>query len=535
MAPPTSFPAPQLLPLSDPPHPIDPPHIATRRPRIAFTLPSSPSPSASPPRHHGEQQQQWIATSHFYPAAWPRSHPRSARSTSYQPPAHFVSTYIPLPSDPQAAKAEERRRREADFAAWKHQVSGVQSLELLNAELSEQADPKNHAKRLAHARQSNEEQLWVCIQRIAPSEPVVTAKGREAAVERYTLIVSHANGLHKEVWEPALASLVESLESPSHGGQAGGARVHIDEIWSFDCAHSGEAASINRDKLGDVLSWFDHPRDMLQFLDHYLPDTAAAHPSGSATQRWHPTLLKRTDGKANARKRKLILLGHSFGGVALSTLVPFRPDSFEGLIMVDPAFIDPEMRAKEENYNAELVPLARGAVARKDTFPTWQSVHDYCLSKPFFQAWDAKVLDLHLRFGTRPVSVAVDRAVTSDDLEAEDRKRQPTTWANSKWLEAQAFGTTFMGLHALTALEEDRSRAWIGLISMKGGFDNKSLQGLVNGLGKGLSLVLEGNHLVVQEEPVKLGQAAADLILTLSNDTQRKQAKLLTAVEKPRL
>ncbi len=96
-----------LLPSLEPPNAPVRPKIPTLSPRIVFTAPSQ-DPSSN-------QKQQWISTTHVYPAAWPRSHVRSAKSDVYDASIPSTSSLGPLPSDPQAAKAEQRRRREADF------------------------------------------------------------------------------------------------------------------------------------------------------------------------------------------------------------------------------------------------------------------------------------------------------------------------------------------------------------------------------------------------------------------------------------
>ncbi|EPQ28327.1 uncharacterized protein PFL1_04154 [Pseudozyma flocculosa PF-1] len=535
----TDFATPQLLPLSEPSRPTQPPRIPERRSRIAFTTVAAQPQSTAPPptrsnRSTTAEQQQWIATSHFFPAAWPRSHARSARSDTHQPLPARSRPFAALPIDPQQAKAEEKRQRESDFAVWKQHIGSKERSGATIQELREQGAARNHASRLEQARRDNEEQLWACVQRIVPSEPSHDAS---AGQEGYTLIVSHANGLHKELWEPALSHIVQTLSLPAADGAEGdgrqrrtGSPVRIDEIWSFDCTHSGEAASVNRDRLGDVVSWFDHPRDVMQFLDHFLPPPPSSSSSMSGVQRWHPTMLPRTDGRAHAQKRKFILLGHSFGGTTMATLAECRPDSFAGLVLVDPAMPDDEARASKVTFDPEAVPLARGAVARRDAFGSASEVRGYCESKPYFGAWDAKVLNLHLRFGIRPMSVALERAVTVDDLEDDERKRQAVTWSNPKWLEADAFAQTWMSLYTLTSLEAGRrTRAWTCHLSMRGG--KTSLVKQIPGVP---CVPLDGNHLVVQEEPRKIGEAVARVILEKATGAG-DEAKLLSTVAKPRL
>lgn len=82
-----------------------------------------------------------------------------------------------------------------------------------------------------------------------------------------------------------------------------GSKVPIAEIWSMDTVDSGQAGTLNEGSLGSAVSWFDQSRDMLQFLDYYLPH------SSSGT----PRILLARNNRGKARKeRKVVGVGHSF-------------------------------------------------------------------------------------------------------------------------------------------------------------------------------------------------------------------------------
>lgn len=522
-----------LLPSLQPPVSPQRPNIPTLPPRVIFTAPSQ-DPSSS------HKTQQWISTTHVYPAAWPRSHVRSAKSDIYD--AKIPSTYSlgPLPSDPQAAKAEQRRRREADFAHWLEVCGGKDPEDQRNImrSLRNSCLKSGHTARITEARKANEVQLWNVVNRIVPAsldQEVTASAANQDTREGITLILAHANGFHKEIFEPAVAAFIKKLQTEAVRG-----KYRIDEIWLFDCTHSGQAASINRNVLGDIVSWADHPRDMIKFLENYLPETPS-HPS--APPAWLPTFLPSHKALLPNSKRRLVGLGHSFGGASLTFVVHARPGMLEGLILVDPAIpqCDNEERFQFHNLPNEVwpaldqVPLSRGAIARKDTFDSLPDARAYFESKPFFQAWDKRALDLHLRFGLRPSVVPLTRALAADDLPDNDLKRTPLELSNTKWHEAAAFCTTWMGWWGRKGMLATNHGAWIGMVNMQNGFDNVSLATEIERLDRGISFTIKGNHLVAQENPEALADALVDVLEAQSSPQKLKEEKLRRQVGKTKL
>lgn len=395
-----------------------------------------------------------------------------------------------------------------------------------------------HMQRITEAKTANEVQLWMTVNRIVPTtlehDPERGVQPEDPR-QGITLVLSHANGFHKEVFEPALDALLHKLQTEELRG-----KYRIDEIWNFDCTHSGQAGSINRHILGDTISWADHPRDVLKFLEHYLPETPS-HPSSPPS--WLPTFLPSHKPSSANAKRRLVGLGHSFGGASLTFLLNARPRMFEGLILVDPAVFDceDEERIQFHNLFNEILPppseypLARGAIARKDSFDSLPDARAYFESKPFFKTWHPRVLDLHMRFGLRPSKLPPSRALAADDLHENDLKRTPLELNNSKWHEAAAFSSSWMGFIGRKGMLTTDHGAWIGLINMKGGFNNIGLANHVDRLDRGISFTIEGNHLIVQEEPEALAEALVKVLETHSNAEALKEEKLHRQVQKPRL
>lgn len=125
----------------------------------------------------------WLSSVHLFPAAFPRS--------------HFTSTCRPGPAQPEpnaelltADRARERELRNTDMQTADEQLT-MSPIESFFPPLDE-AEAYRTAKTLVDSEQP---QLWSCIQRIVPSRQ----KNDGQRGKGVTLFLAHANGFHKEV------------------------------------------------------------------------------------------------------------------------------------------------------------------------------------------------------------------------------------------------------------------------------------------------------------------------------------------------
>lgn len=108
--------------------------------------------------------------------------------------------------------------------------------------------------------------------------------------------------------------------------------LDIDEIWTFEAVQHGDSALLNDKNLRDVcelfivpypvqmltrtqpiVDWHDHCRDILNFLLHYMPPDAYSGPV--------PMCLPAAR-KADQTLRRVIGIGHSFGGTTMRVKPP---------------------------------------------------------------------------------------------------------------------------------------------------------------------------------------------------------------------
>ncbi|PWN22394.1 hypothetical protein BCV69DRAFT_281394 [Microstroma glucosiphilum] len=451
----------------------------------------------------------WVSTNHIFPAAYPRSHP--ACTTPPCPcPSPSTSHPLPLPTQPELVKEEERRRRKGDLTEWERRKKTYTYRELEPPESEEEAE--RVAKELTAKAFP---QLWGTIQRIVPVCDAVEEYEQDGEEENVvTLFFAHANGFHKETWAETIKTILGAL--PSQEGK----RFRVEEIWTLDTMGSGESGPLNRGSLGELASWFDGGRDIIQFIDRYLPASVNTNgrPRGCARPaafgpEWLPTILKpsaETFGRSSSglsphmKKRRIIAVGHSYSGGALSFVMGGRPEMFEGIILVDPVLVHSEIRQDwvKEGRAALDQPLATGAIVRRDIWTSEQAAFNYLLSRPFFAGWDRQVLRSYARFGTTPLP---------------DAPSQGSTLSMSKWDEAAYFATTLMqSPFALASLRSKKFKGKLHHFTMdtngvQGEKDTKAINDAIAEMG-GAFETLAGGHLVVQEQPKMIGLKLVEAI-----------------------
>ncbi|CUA71854.1 hypothetical protein RSOLAG22IIIB_04799 [Rhizoctonia solani] len=324
------------------PRPNAPTPRGTIAPRTLTPLAKASKQSATPPLATINRTlvPGWTCSTHVFRAATPRE---SA------PPSTAARGIIPA----EITKAERLALAEAKFS---------EITQLRQEIASGKTFPTNDAP------------MWTVANRYRPDKP---RSGTSPAV---TLLLSHATGFHKEIWETTLRFL---LSTP---------QVNIDEIWALDAANHGDSGLLNQDSLGDIFEWSDHARDILNFLANYLPDKVETRVEPSLSQISEQGTRQRIEH--GFVDRTLIGIGHSFGGCTLARAVIESPRFFSSIILLDPV-IYPSYALRGPG----IYTLTKGALVRRDHWPDRESAKSGLLNSPFFQSWHPDVLADYITYG----------------------------------------------------------------------------------------------------------------------------------------
>ncbi|KAE8226559.1 hypothetical protein CF319_g863 [Tilletia indica] len=518
---------PLLRPYPEAPYATAPPEAefafleVHRPPRIAF-------------RFNGVD---WIVTTHVLPGAYPRMH-----DAATSPPSQPLFP-VGVGRKPGASAEEIREAQWAlldDLVKEHPPPTYYPPSTKLDAEIDGE-------KRKA----SRTPQLWSVVERIVPMRSVQEQDEIDRAGEvGLTVVACHANGFHKETYEPFFHSLVEELSKRTDA-----TAPRIDEIWSVDTIDSGDGGLLNGRSLGRCIHWFDQPRDILNFLQFYLPRTAASvveqgtkHPAskekgiqaGSASRSdaalrptWPTRILPRLNQGEGLQGRRIVLLGHSFSGAAVAALSALEPKLTERSILIDPVILS--SKKWEDGIVGPWPPshvLGQGSAVRQEVWPSSAAALASFKKKPFFASWDPRALELFVRFGLRPVKPDPSPSGTGG----------PQTLSMNKWRETEAFASNWVARYIWALLERSRGisaerRSPLHIFTMSAS-SNAGIYGEYPDMEAEISELVRsqtrectakqipGGHLVVQQQPSVLAVEIVNVLAGSAPSQSVPQARL---------
>ncbi|TDL17663.1 alpha/beta-hydrolase [Rickenella mellea] len=189
-----------------------------------------------------------------------------------------------------------------------------------------------------------------------------------------TLIFLHSTSFHKETWEPCLERFFTSVASGKDGAP-------IQEAWAIECPNHGASAELNEAVLR-----------LPEFIDDFTCEKYAFAV--------HRFLLAGTNkgAKVDFKSRRLIGVGHSLGGVAMTILQYLQPNiKFRSIILIEPML--------SPNGPDHLLPLRkeliRGAYERRDVWPTRQSAFENLKRRKRTETWHPSILEVYVKHGLR--------------------------------------------------------------------------------------------------------------------------------------
>ncbi|KAG8216017.1 hypothetical protein J3R82DRAFT_8010 [Butyriboletus roseoflavus] len=190
------------------------------------------------------------------------------------------------------------------------------------------------------------------------------------------------NCVNRYTWETMIRDL---LNAP--------AGEMVDEVWAWDAVQHGDAAVVNAENLSGIFDWLDNTRDIANFLIHYLPDAVEAAVLPTRLPRL-PMSVTKGRGEHGYRTRKLVVVGHSFGGCTSLRVAFDFPKLFSSFVLVDPVIHGPHtIRA---GYLRQMV---LNAFTRRDHWSSREEALQLFQKSSFFGAWNPDVLQHYVDHG----------------------------------------------------------------------------------------------------------------------------------------
>jgi len=196
------------------------------------------------------------------------------------------------------------------------------------------------------------------------------------------LLLNHATGFCKEVWNP----IIEDLRKQGN----------TDEIVTIDQANHGDSAILNHGKL---------PNE-----PHNLTNDMATWPSNFYYDwEWNAQdmirVMKQLYPKELRKEKKIYGIGHSGGATAMLSASAIEPDLFSGLFVIEPILLK-----LGEVFKGQM--LAKATLRRKIYFKSRQDAFDVLSSRAVFQGCDIRMLKQYAEHGFRDVDPRFDAEKT---------------------------------------------------------------------------------------------------------------------------
>lgn len=291
----------------------------------------------------------YTVTTHIFPAAFPRTHPD-----------------VPFPNMPTES---------ADQQSHKNIISQA-GKELFKARLDYEANLLNG---LDHSAQN----LWCCAN-LYSRKHVLSDSERGPGL---TLIVAHAVGFNKEIWEPALSHLVALLERNS-------VSPIVDEIWCFDAVQHGDSGLLNAGRHSALWDWSDYGRDILNFMIHYLPESPYSSPPTHLARIPDSIALDRQS--AGFSNRTVVGVGHSFGATVILLGAIKYPVLWSSIINIDPiVFARLEKKVVDKLTETLIVVSLR----RPSSWSSREEASRALRSNRSFASWSAPAFENFVQYG----------------------------------------------------------------------------------------------------------------------------------------
>ncbi|KAJ7499893.1 Alpha/beta hydrolase fold-1 [Mycena latifolia] len=187
-----------------------------------------------------------------------------------------------------------------------------------------------------------------------------------------TLILLHATSFHKETWMPTLNAIF-ALASTE------GSPVKIREAWCLDCPNHGASGQLNATMLLQPEFFLNFSCERYAQAVHHFLSVGPEEGAG-----------------VDFRKRNLVGIGHSLGGVAITMLQALQPVfPFSSLVLIEP-LLSP---AGSHHLSKLRALLVKGAYERRDVWADREQAMAALKRRDRTKKWDPRILKIFVQYG----------------------------------------------------------------------------------------------------------------------------------------
>ncbi|KAI9708443.1 MAG: hypothetical protein M1820_003903 [Bogoriella megaspora] len=170
-----------------------------------------------------------------------------------------------------------------------------------------------------------------------------------------TVIFAHGVGSSKESYEVFFDYLLQR-------------GLGIRSIWAMDVAHHGQSYMLNKDVIGDEISWYDAARDIIHMINTFQQEITPP----------------------------IIGIGQSWGGAYLLEASDLHPRLFDGLILVEPTVATGYGRDKNKRVTWMM--------ERQDWWPSREAAESSLRKLKYYQRFDPRVFERVIKYDIRDVT-----------------------------------------------------------------------------------------------------------------------------------
>ncbi|KAF8989894.1 Alpha/Beta hydrolase protein [Cyathus striatus] len=196
---------------------------------------------------------------------------------------------------------------------------------------------------------------------------------QNAQEEGISLILVHANGTHKELWEPMLAELFSIQQCRCR-------RPVVREAWALDGPGYGDSAVLNASTHADRVD------DMLlsEFGEAVATIARSPHLHG----------------------RKIVIIGHSLGATATmysTKLFPQHEIPYAAIILIETVLIDRDVfYANMSDRIAQIGFLMNAIRNQKSIWDSREAAYEWLRRRRPWREWDERALMIYVEYGLKP-------------------------------------------------------------------------------------------------------------------------------------